>query len=126
MKRFVFAAALMAMLLIFNFYCLSTVKTARDELLAELDFLQYAASTKEPEETALECRKFAENWFLKEHILRLIIRHEALDRASASISRFEPFAKFGEYAELSAEINSCKTIINEMYDSEVPFLRNIL
>lgn len=125
MKRVVFAAVLLFFLIGFNIFCLETVTSIKDDMTSRLDFLQYTLENGTAEETALECEKFTEYWLEEHHILCRIVRHELLDRTTEAVSHFVPLAEYGEYGELSAKINSCRFLIEEIWDSELPAPRNI-
>ena len=125
MKRVVFAAVLLAALIGFNFFCLGTLEKIKDEATEKLGELYLCAEGGNLLKTASECEKFADYWHGKHHVLSRIVRHELLDQTAMSVSRFVPLAKFGETGELASEINRCRFLIEEIWDSEIPFLRNI-
>ncbi|MBQ8789032.1 MAG: DUF4363 family protein [Oscillospiraceae bacterium] len=125
MKRVIFAAILLALLIGFNCFCLITIRETKNEATEKLDTLQSFLESENIDKTASECEKFADYWHGKHHVLSRIVRHELLDQTAMSVSRFVPLAKFGETGELASEINRCKFLLEEIYDSERPFLRNI-
>ena len=125
MKRVVFAAILLALLIGFNCFCLITIRETKNEATKKLDTLQSFLESENIDKTASECEKFADYWHGKHHVLSRIVRHELLDQTAMSVSRFVPLAKYGEKGELSAEILRSKILIEEIWDSERPLLRNI-
>lgn len=126
MKRVVFAVTLLVLVIAFNCFCLFTITKTKDEATEKLIFLEYTVSVGNAEKTALECEKFSEYWLSAHHTLGRIVRHELLDQATASAARFVPLAKYGEYGELASEISKCRLLLEEIWDSERPLLRNIL
>ena len=124
MKRVVFAFVLFSVLIGFNFSCLGYIKKTKNEAIGKLDFLYTSVINEIPEKSASECENFAEYWFSKQHVLCFIVRHDLLDKAALSVSRFSSLAKFGEKSELASEISNCRFIIEEMWDSERPLFRN--
>ena len=126
MKRFVFALILLTAVICFNIFCLETTKKIQIETTEKLDELYITLISGNYQKTALECEKFTEYWLLKQHVMSRIIRHDLLDRITVSVSGFVPLFEFGETGELASEISRCKILIEEIYDSERPLLRNIL
>ena len=125
MKRVVFAAVLIVVLLSFNTFCLFTIGKIKNEATIKLEELYEHAFSENAEKIAEECEKFTEYWLSEHHTLCLIVRHDLLDQVTVSVSRFVPLAKFGETGELSTEILRSKILIEEIWDSERPLLRNI-
>ena len=125
MKRLILAAALMLLLIGFNFFCLNLLHETKDDISKRLDFIEYTIKLSDFEETASECEKFEEYWLTKQHLLSRIVRRELLEQMACSVAKFAPLAKFKEYGELCSEINLCRIIIAEIYDSELPLFRNI-
>lgn len=126
MKRIVFAFVLMFLLIGFNFFCFYTVSKIGAEASEKLDYIYRTLESGDMEETAEECENFTDYWLSKQHILSLIVRHNLLEQTTSSVARFVPLARFGEEGELASEINRCRILIEEIWDSERPLLRNIL
>ncbi len=125
MKRVVFASVLMLILLAFNVFCLFTIGKIKTEATEKLDFLYEVAASGNSGKIAEECEKFTGYWLSEHHVLCLIVRHDLLDQVTIAVSRFVPLAEYGETGELSAEILRSKILIEEIWDSERPLLRNI-
>lgn len=126
MKRVVFAGVLLVFLIGFNLFCLKTVTEIKNCVFERIDFLKYTIKTEDSEKIASECEKFTEYWLSRQHILCRIVRHELLDETAIAVSRFSSLAQYGEYGELSAEADRCRILMEEIWDSELPLLRNIL
>ena len=125
MKRFGFALTLFIFLIFFNFFCLFVIKNITAEAIEKLDSIYENLDDQNIEEIAEECEKFDEFWSKKHTVLSLVVRHDFLDQTTVSVSKFIPFITFGEYGELASEISLCKSIIEQIWDSEKPLLRNI-
>ena len=126
MKRVVFAVILLFALIGFNFFCLFSVAEIKKEATGKLDSIYSTLLKNNSAKTALECEKFTDYWLSKHHVLCLIVRHDLIDQITISVSSFVPLAKFGENSELASEISECKILLEEILDSEIPYLRNIL
>lgn len=122
MKRVVFAALLLAAVIVLNSFCLHVVKETKDSMISRLDELSDIAGTPEAAETA---SKIIDYWIDTHHVLCRIVRHKLLEQVTISVSRLESLAKYGETGLLSAEISNCRILVEEIWDSERPILRNI-
>lgn len=125
MKRVVFAVVLLIFLIGFNSFCLSAVSDINERVSDKLDSLQKTIENESNEQILTECEDFTEYWLSEHHILCMIVRHELLDQTTISVSRFVPLAKYDEKGELASEINRCKLLMEEIWDSERPVPRNI-
>ena len=47
------------------------------------------------------------------------------DEVTGAMTRLEMLAKYGDLSEFSAELNRIKNLLHHIYDSEIPYLRNI-
>ena len=122
MKRVVFAASLLVAVIVLNIFCLHVVKEAKENMISRLDELSAISDRTEAAETA---SKITDYWIDIHHILCRIVRHKLLEQVTVSVSRLESFAKYGEIGLLSAEISNCRILVEEIWDSERPVLRNI-
>lgn len=125
MKRFIFAAGLLVLVLGFNSYCLFSVTEIKNEVFSKLDELYTFALTETDIRTSEKADEFTEYWIETQHILCRMVRHDLLDETTVAVSRLSPLAKFGEKGEFCAEINRCRILIEEIWDSELPLPRNI-
>ncbi|MBR2639036.1 MAG: DUF4363 family protein [Oscillospiraceae bacterium] len=126
MKRVVLAAVLLFLLVCFNSFCLFSIKKIKTEATEKLDSIYLSLSENDFEKTASECENFTEFWLSKHHVLCLLVRHDLIDQITISVAGFVPLATFGEKGELASEIFECKTLLEEIFDSEIPYLRNVL
>ena len=122
MKRVVFAALLLVVVIVLNAFCLYVVKETKESMISRLDELSAIANTQKAAETASEITDY---WIDTHHILCRIVRHKLLEQVTISVSRLEPLARYGETGLLSAEISNCRLLVEEIWDSERPILRNI-
>lgn len=125
MKRVVFAVVVIAVLILFNLYCLGVVFEIKSEAVEKLDFLYNSLNESDTEKLVSVCENFTEYWITEHHTLCRIVRHDLLDQATIAVSRFVPLAKYDESGELGAEINRCRILLEEIWDSELPYFRNI-
>ncbi len=125
MKRVVLAVFLMAAVIAFNIFSLCYLTSVKNEITEKLDFLYETAAEGNHDKTAEECEKFTEYWLEKHHALCRLVRHDAIDQITLGVSRFAPLAQYDETGELSSEILRCKILTEQLWDSEMPFLRNI-
>lgn len=126
MKRVVFAAVLMAAVVVLNIFCFLVVTKTKDDVTFRLNELSAMVDEKgATEEVAKEAKEITEYWLDTHHTLCRIVRHKLLEQVTIAVSRLEPLARYGETGELSAEISHCRLLVEEIWDSERPILRNI-
>lgn len=68
---------------------------------------------------------FAATGWMPEAVLIRFVRHAELDEVTGAMTRLEMLAKYGDLSEFSAELNRIKNLLHHIYDSEIPYLRNI-
>ena len=125
MKRVILAAVLLGLVVGFNIYCLDSVTKTKDEVYKNIEDISASLSANDLEKAASECEEFAEYWLSESRSICRVVRHELIDRMTASVSRLSALAEYGELGELSAELDQCRTVMGEIWDSERPFLGNI-
>ena len=126
MKRMWIAIGLVAAVIATCCYCLFTLSKLKDEFLLELDRLYSLNAAGDNEKTAEAAKELTDLWLQKLHIFCRIVRHTQLDHVTLAIARFESLARYGENGELAAEIDRCKILLDDIWDSERPLIRNIL
>ncbi len=126
MKRVILAGILLFLLICFNLFCLLIVNKIKNETTEKLDAIYLSVLEDDLKKAASECKKFTEYWLSKHHILCLIVRHDLIDQITISVAGFVPLANFNEKGELASEIYECKILLEEILDSEIPYLRNVL
>ncbi len=125
MKRVFLAFFLMAAVIAFNIFSVFYITESKNEITEKLDFLYETAYLGDTKKSTEECEKFTEYWLEKHHDLSRIVRHDAIDQITIGVSRLIPLAQYGETGELASEILRCKILTEQLWDSEMPFLRNI-
>lgn len=125
MKRIIFAAALLVLLIGFNVFCLVFLSETKEKAVEKLDFIYESIENRDYEITAYQCGYFTEYWLSSQHILSLMVRHDLLDQVSSSVAKFVPLSEFEEWGLLASETAKCRIFIEEIWDSERPLLRNI-
>lgn len=125
MKRMWIAIGLMAALIAANCLCLFTLTDLKNDFCQRFDELYELSAEGDNEKTAEAARELTELWMEKLHILCRIVRHTQLDYVTLGVARLESLALYGENGELAAEIDRCKILLDDIWDSERPLIRNI-
>ncbi len=126
MGRVALAAILLAVMVGMSGWGLHTLKTNKDILLSGMEELSVLAEEGDDEKTAYAAAILAADWIERHHTLCRIVRHTQLDQVTLAVARLEKLALHGEIGELTAEIDRCRILLNDIYDSELPLLRNIV
>lgn len=126
MARVTLAAILLAAMVGMSGWGLHTLEKNKDILLSEMEELLALAEEGDNEKTAEAAAILAADWIERHHTLCRIVRHTQLDQVTLAVARLEKLAEHGEIGEMTAEIDRCMILLDDIYDSELPLLRNIV
>lgn len=126
MGRVALAALLLAVMVGMSGWGLHTLEINTDILLSEMEDLSVLAEEGDDKKTAEAAAILSADWIERHHTLCRIVRHTQLDQITLAVARLEKLAKHGEIGELTAEIDRCRILLDDIYDSELPLLRNIV
>ena len=119
------ALGLITATVIISSFCLFTLTNFKNEFDKEFDTL-YEMTINGNIENATEYSKYVtEKWLDKHHTICQIVRHTQMDQVTLAVSRLESLALYNESGELAAEIMRCKILLDEIWESELPTLKNI-
>ena len=117
----------MAVIIIFNIMCFGIVTNTKNSVIMRLDEL-YSASFEggfNSKTAAEKSKDFSAYWDSEHDLLERIVRHELLEQVTESVSKLYPLALYGEAADFYAELSVCKVLIEEIWESERPTIKNI-
>lgn len=126
MKRFAIACAIFLSMLIFSGFTLNDLYHTKIELLDKLDQIQSEAESGNYEKAAALSHDFNEYWDEEEKILIRYIRHTPLDAITSISARMESLARYEDVGQLLAHVEELRVNVLHLWDSEVPFIRNLL
>ncbi len=126
MARVALAAILLAVMVGMSGWGLHSLEKNKDILLSEMEELSVLAEEGDNEKTAEAAAILAADWIERHHTLCRIVRHTQLDQVTLAVARLEKLAEHGEIGEMTAEIDRCMILLDDIYDSELPLLRNIV
>ena len=104
---------------------LVTVSRYQHHFTQALQDLEQAVYQETFERLSGQAADICRDWLDAEHVLIRFVRHAELDEVTGAMTRLEMLAKYGDLSEFSAELNRIKNLLHHIYDSEIPYLRNI-
>ena len=125
MKRSAIAIILIVAVLILSTAGLLVLKKYKDIFDEKFDEISLLNEKGDNIATAKAARELTDFWLEKHVILCRVVRHTQLDQITIAIARLEPLALNGEKGEFAAEVLRCKILLDDIWDSELPVLRNI-
>ncbi|MCI9406474.1 MAG: DUF4363 family protein [Oscillospiraceae bacterium] len=125
MKRVILCAVILLVIVLLCVASLVTVSRYQYVFAQEIHDLEQAIYQKTFEQLSAQAAQMSREWMDAEHVLIRFIRHTQLDEITSAMSRLEMLAKYGDLSQFSAELSRIKTLLHHIYDSELPFLRNI-
>ena len=99
-----------------------TIPTGFTKAIQDLEQAVYQETF---EALSVRAASVCRDWMDAEHVLIRFVRHTELDEVTGAMTRLEKLAKYGDLSEFSAELNRIKNLLHHIYDSEIPYLRNI-
>ena len=126
MKRVILCIAILLVIMLLCTASLVTTSRYQYVLTHEVRDLEQAIYQKTFEQLSAQAAALCQKWMEAEHVLIRFIRHTQLDEITSAMARLEMLAKYGDLSEFSAELGRIKSLLHHIYDSELPYLRNIL
>ena len=125
MKRVALCAAVLLVIILLCTASLVTVSRYHHHFTQALQDLEQAVYQETFERLSGQAADICRDWLDAEHVLIRFVRHAELDEVTGAMTRLEMLAKYGDLSEFSAELNRIKNLLHHIYDSEIPYLRNI-
>ena len=124
MKRLYATAALCALLIIMGFVSLFYVYTARNEIVAQIDFT-HNISQNGSGYLIEELERLEKIWVSHRDILYHHAHHEKLDEISRELIRAKSLAKEGEYAYMREALSAMRWLVESVWENESAHADNI-
>jgi len=125
MKRVILCITILLAIVLLCTASLVTTSRYQHIFSQEVRELEQAVYQKNFEQLSSQAAALHEEWTEAEHVLIRFIRHTQLDEITNATARLEMLAKYGDLSEFSAELGRIKSLLHHIYDSELPYLRNI-
>ncbi len=125
MKRFIIASAILAVVVYFCGWTVYQVGNMRETMHTHIDAIVEACTNEDQEETVRLVKELSKYWEVEERRLMHFVRHAQIDGITLSVSRLEPLARHGDFAEMAAELSSVSWQVSHIWESERPSLKNL-
>ena len=125
MKRVALCTAILLVIILLCTASLVTVSRYQRDFTKAIQDLEQAVYQETFEVLSVRAASDCRDWMDAEHVLIRFVRHTELDEVTGAMTRLEKLAKYGDLSEFSAELNRIKNLLHHIYDSEIPYLRNI-
>lgn len=125
MKRVALCTAILLVIILLCTASLVTVSRYQRDFTKAIQDLEQAVYQETFEALSFRAASVCRDWMDAEHVLIRFVRHTELDEVTGAMTRLEKLAKYGDLSEFSAELNRIKNLLHHIYDSEIPYLRNI-
>lgn len=76
-------------------------------------------------QAAASARQFNESWQKTKDSMVWYIRHEPLERITDIAARLEYLARYDDIAQLTAQTSELLICVDELFDNELPSLKNL-
>lgn len=125
MKRVTLCVAILLVIFLLCTVSLVTVSRYQHDFTQRIQDLERAVYQETFESLSSQASGICRQWMEAEHVLIRFVRHTELDEVTGAMTRLEMLAKYGDLSEFTAELNRIKNLLHHIYDSEIPYLRNI-
>ena len=125
MKRLIISLVMVALIITFSIVNTVTLYNIRGELNEYLNAISQKLNSGEAQDVVEDTQRFQEIWLDREEKLVRFIRHTDLEQITWDCARLPYLAKYGDMAELTAEISRIQLQINHLWETQVPRIRTI-
>ncbi|MDD3192408.1 MAG: DUF4363 family protein [Oscillospiraceae bacterium] len=125
MKRVALCAAILLVIILLCTASLATISYYQHHFIQSAHSLEQAVYQCSFEELSTRAASVCRDWLEAEHVLIRFIRHTQIDEVTNAMTRLEMLAKYGDLSEFSAELGRIEALLQHIYESEIPYLRNI-
>lgn len=126
MKRLVLSLLMIAGIISFSIYNTVTLYNIKNELTGVLAEMADTVEREGAPAAVEQAERFAALWLEREETLMQFIRHNDLEPITWNSARLPHLAKYGDTAELMAEINSIYLQVNHLWETQTPRARTVL
>ncbi|MBC8545550.1 DUF4363 family protein [Clostridiaceae bacterium NSJ-31] len=125
MKRLIISLVMVALIIAFSISNTVTLYNVRGELNEHLNNMAQKLEGGEAQDVVEDTQQFQQLWLDREEKLVRFIRHTDLEQITWDCARLPYLAKYGDMAELTAEINRIQLQINHLWETQVPRIRTV-
>ncbi len=125
MKRLIISLVMVALIIAFSISNTVTLYNVRGELNEHLNNMAQKLDGGEAQDVVEDTQQFQQLWLDREEKLVRFIRHTDLEQITWDCARLPYLAKYGDMAELTAEINRIQLQINHLWETQVPRIRTV-
>ena len=126
MKRLVLAIALLAGITAACIYSAYYVWRVKEEVYSYTNAVFTAIDEKKGKETRESVEVLVKYWKKEAPILVRFVRHAHVDEVTRAMAKLESFAKYESFSDLRAELGLIVWMMENIWQSELPKLGNIL
>lgn len=125
MKRLVVSIVMLVLILLLSVMNTFTLYNIRVELTQVLQNISDKLEAEGPHAVVKDAEEFEKLWLEREEKLLRFIRHSDLEQITWDSARLPYLAKYGDTAELAAELNRIHLQVNHLWETQVPRLQTV-
>lgn len=125
MKRLYTAILILAVILSASVFTLIQCRQFQQHSVPLLQQILEDAESGRLTQAAALAKQFNESWQQTKDSMVWYIRHEPLERITDIAARLEYLARYDDIAQLTAQTNELLICVDELFDNELPSLKNL-
>lgn len=126
MKRVIVAVTLIVLILAGSIWGLILLKGYATDISQQIDAVLEAVQSGDRNDYVAKAILLNRHWHEMEGTLVRYIRHNQIDDITGVMARIVYLAQYDDLSELAAELHRAKVLMQEVWYSETPRLKNIL
>lgn len=125
MKRLYTAILILSVILGASLFALIQCYQFQQQAIPLLQQVLTDAESGRLTQAAALAKQFNESWQTTKDSMVWYIRHEPLERITDIAARLEYLARYDDVAQLTAQTSQLLICVDELYDNELPSLKNL-
>lgn len=125
MKRLYTAILILSVILGASLFALIQCYQFQQQAVPLLQQVLTDAESGHLTQAAALAKQFNESWQTTKDSMVWYIRHEPLERITDIAARLEYLARYDDVAQLTAQTSQLLICVDELYDNELPSLKNL-
>ena len=126
MARFVVAMIIIGLIIGVCVFSLVSTYQICDQIEAQAQKALELYLAEDYQNAEKETQNLKNMWQDKEHALVLYVRHNIVDEICTNVFKLESYMRYRDTAQYTACIQTIKSLLEDLLDSETPFYYNIL
>ncbi len=125
MKRFYFSLFIIALMVALSIFTLNHLYKTKNQLIEKIDSIAFSIQGNDKSAAAQKTKELTDAWKQVEPQMIRYVRHSEIDLITSIVARLEPLLIYQNTSEFMANLNEMRTMVEHVWESEVPNFTNL-